>query len=241
MAVALCIGSIVFVVALVLLMVSITTREHYKELAEMNKRLLESQAGYYEMLLEKENETRAFRHDMKNHLYCMRSLLEDKDYKGLKSYFDTTGILLEQLRPAIQTGNEMVNVILNNVVGKYPMVTYRVEGVMSNAAGLENHDLCAIFFNLLENAFAAAAKSEEKQVSVCFTEREEMWFCTIKNTVLHPVQIRNNRMQTEKEDTRRHGYGTINAVKCAEKNGGELRFACEEKVFTAELLLFKKQ
>lgn len=237
-AVALCIGSVVFIMTMIFLLMSITTRDYYKDLAKMNERLLESQTNYYEMLLKKEEETRAFRHDVRNHFYCMRLLLEKGETEELNEYFDKMGTLIEELRPAIQTGNKMVDVIVSNVAGKYPTVNYAIEGMMSEKTGLGNHDLCTIFFNLLENAFAAAEKTEEKQVSVSFFEQEEMWFCKIENTVISPVEIQNNRMQTEKEDAKYHGYGTLNAGKCVERNGGELRFYCEGKIFKAEIILF---
>lgn len=237
-AVALCIGSIVIVLTMVFLLVSITTKDYYKSVALINERLVKSQTEYYEMLLEKEEETKAFRHDIRNHFSCMRLLFEKEEMEALNEYFNKMGIMIGTLKPEVQTGNRMVDVIISSVAKKYPAVNYRINGMISEELKLDNHDLCIIFFNLLDNAFAAAEKSDEKRVELSFYEKEKMFFSTIENTILNPVIVRNNRIMTEKPDKRNHGYGTVNAVKCVEQNGGELRFTCEEELFKAEIVLF---
>ncbi len=65
----------------------------------------------------------------------------------------------------------------------------------------------------------------------------ENLFFTIKNTVLHKVDIENNVLKTEKHDKEQHGFGSGNAVMCAEKNGGALTYKCSDTHFEAELIL----
>ena len=47
----------------------------------------------------------------------------------------------------------------------------------------------------------------------------------------------DNILTTEKHDKRHHGFGSGNAVRCAEKNGGELIYKCSDTHFVAELIL----
>ena len=237
MAVALCFGSIIFVFIICFFMMSMSSREHYKELSQVKERLLESQTRYYKMLLEKEVETRAFRHDINHHLYCMSSLFGQEKYEELKEYFDKISVRLEELRPTIQTGNEMVNVILNSVAGKYPDISYKIDGLLPADIGLSNSDICTIFFNLLENAFMAANQASEKRITLAFLKNENHCYCEIENTVVRQVEIRNNRMVTQKNDKQYHGYGTGNVVECVERNGGEILFSCNDKIFSAKLIL----
>lgn len=238
MAVGLCIGSIIVVLVGVFFLLSVTTNEHYKEVTRIKEQLLEAQMKHYEALLEKEMETKVFRHDIRNHFYCMRALLKEKDYQGVEQYFDKIGTYLEALEPSVQTGSEMLNIILSGIIGKYPKVAYKVDGIFSPRLSMDNHDVCTIFYNLLENAFAAANETEEKMVELTFGEAEQILFCKIENSTSHKVKIKDNSVKTEKKDTEYHGFGTINAKRCVEKNGGELHFTCDEKRFLAEMVFF---
>lgn len=74
-------------------------------------------------------------------------------------------------------------------------------------------------------------------VNISIRLLENNLFFTIKNTISHKIKIVNNILTTEKDDTRRHGFGSGNAVKCAERNGGELIYKCSDTYFEAELIL----
>ncbi len=65
----------------------------------------------------------------------------------------------------------------------------------------------------------------------------ENLFFTITNTVSHKVEITNNILKTEKHDKKHHGFGSGNAVLCAEKKGGALTYKCSDTHFVAELIL----
>lgn len=60
----------------ILLIYNSNAKKYYRRVAEVNRKFVESQERYYQMLLEKENETRMFRHDITNHIMCVDALLE---------------------------------------------------------------------------------------------------------------------------------------------------------------------
>lgn len=62
------------------------------KVAIINEKLLETQADYYKMLLEKEDETRKFRHDMSNHIICIDALSQEKKYDEMQSYLSSLKI-----------------------------------------------------------------------------------------------------------------------------------------------------
>lgn len=114
---------IVFFVAGILLIFYQRASHHYQELAKLNQNLLESREKYYQMLLEKEEETRRLRHDMSSHVTCVKQLLREENVQGARAYLDELGGTLEELRLKHQTGNTLVNAIVNDMCAKYPEVT----------------------------------------------------------------------------------------------------------------------
>jgi len=237
MAVALGVGSVVFVVTAFVMLINTFSKNYYKGISEINQKLIKSQEQYYVMLLQKEEETRKFRHDINNHLNCMRLLFEEKNYDELESYFDKIGASVLELRPEVQIGNDLISAIIKDVSDKYPEVTVEIIGRMPSSIRLDSTDICTIFYNLFDNAFAAAQSSKKKSVEISVKLLSENLFFTISNTVSHKVEIANNILKTEKHDNKRHGFGSGNAVLCAEKNGGALTYKCSDTHFVAELIL----
>lgn len=235
-AVMLCVGGIVFLILSIVMMVNYISKNHYKEIADINERLLKSKENYYTMLLQKDKDTIKFRHDISKHLNCMYILFDKGKYDELRKYFDKIGAELNELRPKIQTGNDLVSAILNDIAEKYLSVKYEIEGKLSNEINVCSMDLCTIFYNLFENAFAAADKSDKKSVKISFKYIGCNLFCRIENSTLHNVSILNNRLVTEKEDKENHGFGTKNAVACIEKNGGTIEFSCDNNLFLTEVV-----
>lgn len=237
MAVSLSVGSVVFLLTAIILLANNISRNHFKKISEINEKLVKSQEQYYTMLLQKEEETKKFRHDINNHLNCMRLLFEDKKYDELEEYFNKIGASILDLRPELQIGNDLISAILKDAADKYTDVSVEISGRMPSAIRLDNTDICTIFYNLFNNAFAAAESSEKKNVDISVKLLGENLFFTVKNSVSHKVDIVDNTLKTEKQDKNRHGFGSGNAVRCAEKNGGELTYKCSDTYFEAELIL----
>ncbi len=237
MAIALGIGSAVFLLTAFIMVTNYFSKNYYKGISEMNEKLVKSQERYYTMLLQKEDETRKFRHDIYNHLNCMRLLFKDKKYDELENYFNRLGISILELRSEFQIGNDLISAILKDVMDKHSEVSVEIIGKLPASIRLDNTDVCTIFYNLFDNAFAAAEVSEKKSVDISIKLLAENLFFTIKNTVLCKVEIENNVLITNKQDNERHGFGSGNAVMCAEKNGGVLTYKCSDTHFEAELIL----
>lgn len=237
MSLGLSVGSIVFIVTAFSMLINNVSRNHYKNISQINEKVIENQERYYSMLLQKEEETRKFRHDIKNHLNCMRLLFNNKQYDELENYFEKMGASLTELRSNVQTGNDMVSAILNDISVRFPTVSFSIDGKMANSLRLTNMDICTIFYNLFDNAFSAAQKSEHKSITIFIRYLDENLYFSIVNTVMHKVEINDNRLTTEKQNKQKHGYGTVNATNCAEQNGGSLSFSCTDTHFTAELIL----
>lgn len=237
LAVILCLGGVAFIIITAAMIINHISQNYYKKNNEINSHLLEIQEKYYTMLLKKDRETVKFRHDINNHINCMYQMFKKQKYEELDEYFKEIGISLTELRPTIQTGNDIINAMLNDNIEKYPNVKYRIEGTLPEKLLLSNMDVCTIFSNLFDNAFSAADKTDLKEVEISFKFAGANLLCQIKNTVNKKIEITDNVMQTEKYDKINHGYGTENARLCTEANEGSLIYQCNNEYFTAELLL----
>lgn len=237
MAICFSIGSVIFLLTAFILLINHISKKYFKENSEINEKLIKSQERYYLMLLQKEEETRKFRHDINNHLNCLKILFNKKNYSELGKYLEDMRTSVQNLRSEFQIGNDFIGAILKDVSDKHSDVSVNIVGRMPPRLHLDNMDICTIFYNLFDNAFAASDNSEKKFVEISIKLLNENLFFSIKNSISHKIEIVNNILTTEKNDISHHGFGSGNAVKCAEKNGGELIFKCTDTYFEAELVL----
>ena len=71
--------------------------------------LHQQQQQYYKALIEKEENTKKFRHDISNHIYCLSYLCKLKRYDELEKYLTNMEYTIQDLRFEVYTGNEVIN------------------------------------------------------------------------------------------------------------------------------------
>lgn len=230
--------SVIVLLLGILLIYNNNAKRHYKRVAEINRRFVESQERYYQMLLEKESETRMFRHDITNHIMCVDALLEEGEYKEAKKYLRELKSFIKNLKVKQQTGNRLVNVIVNDVSTRYRCVNLIWRGELPSQMNISNMDVCVIFSNILENAFSAASECEEKQeVEVDIKGVANGLVILVRNNMVKPVIEKNGKFITYKLDERNHGIGTLNVKNCVRLNGGDVGYSYTEKNFITEIVL----
>lgn len=229
-------SSLIFIIACVLLIINSNENEYLKREASINENLLKTQQEYYTLLLQKEQETKLFRHDIQKHIYCMKKLSDLGKYEELKKYLADISGVAEELSPKVQTGNDLVTAIINDLLEKFPEVQLKWTGMFSGQLKLSSLDTCTIFYNLLSNSFEAADETDTKEVDVKIKFMESTMVATITNFYeTEPIMINGNFISTKKGDN--HGCGISNIKKCVEKNNGMYSVKNESNIFTTEVIL----
>ena len=230
----------VWMIVAVLLAVIIynnASKKYYENSSHVNEKIKELQKAYYEEMLLRENETRKFRHDIKNHMLCLKTLLDEGDHEAAKEYLANMENRTESLRPAVSTGNDLVNAITSDLMSRYDSVKLNWEGHLPSQTNISDMDICVIFSNILDNAFTAASKCGAGSVGVRIAAAGTSIMITVVNDINEPVQLRASKLVTSKPNKRNHGFGVMNVKECAERNGGKAEFIFDEKHFTTEVIL----
>ena len=77
----------------------------------------------------------------------------------------------------------------------------------------------------------------EKKIEIQSILKKNIWILSVKNSCVQDVVIRENRIETTKEEKESHGFGISNIERVAKKYGGNLKLSCENRVFTARATL----
>lgn len=229
-------SGIVLLVICILFFIKNNENEILQKKEEVNERLLKTQMEYYQMLLEKEKQTKAFRHDINNHIFCMQNLLEEKKYDELDDYLRQINNKIVSLSSNINTGNTLISAIINDATDKFPGVSFKWKGILPEQLEISPYDSCTIFSNLIINAFEAADKADKKEVTMGVSKYKNTLVFHIENTYGQEPVIEKGQYISSKAE-KGHGFGFQNAKTAIEKNGGIYQVSVAEKRFITEIIL----
>lgn len=124
-------------------------------------------------------QTRSFRHDIKNHLSVLDGLLGSGRTEEGRAYLKKLETVSEGLSFPYQTGSPVVDILLGEKLGLAKGVTAEVSLRLPNSWGVDDFDLCVIFANALDNALRACPPEGEAP-SVRITGKRQGDFYLLK-------------------------------------------------------------
>ena len=184
---------------------------------------------------------RGWRHDYHNHIQAMKAHLSLGRTEELEAYLNKLDADLSTIGLIVQTGNVMVDAILNS---KLSLIASRSVQLNAKAAvpeklGISEIDLCVIIGNLLDNALEACMKlerPEDRFIRVYIGVLKEQLYISVTNSVGGGVRRADSTYLSTKGSAS-HGFGLIRIDRIVDKYGGYVNRQSEEGVFATEVLL----
>lgn len=182
--------------------------------------LYEKQQGNYEQMLQKYENLRSFRHDLKKHLKTINAFCEQKQVDKIQEYIQE---ILEdhQKNTVVKTGNAIADCFLNSLfdaMQEDKQFHYNIVGQFSPDLCIDNKDMCILIGNLAENAEHAMKKiTGEKVFNLEIKQYSQMLFMSISNTAAETAidEIRQRK---------KGHYGIHNIENVVRKYQGDIRY-----------------
>ena len=137
--------------------------------------IAEAQARY--------EQTRSFRHDIKNHLSVLDGLLRGGKLEEGREYLKKLETVSESLSFPYQTGNPVVDILLGEKLGLAKEIAAEVSLILPKPCGIDDFDLCVLFANALDNAITACrADDGARAIRVAGKRQGDFYMLTFENT-----------------------------------------------------------
>ena len=178
---------------------------------------------------------RRIKHDMKNHLMVIASYLSGGDYDAAKSYTSQILDKLNAVHSYIETGNSLLNHILNEKLNKAREKGISVKAEIENLSfkKMESLDFSALLLNMLDNAIEACEGETSPEIDVAISQRRDYETILVKNKIGTSVLDVNPELLTTKSDGSAHGMGILQIRSITAKYGGMCGFYEEDGYFCA--------
>lgn len=212
--------------------------------ADMQLEAFRYQDSYYKELEQNQQTVRRLRHDMKNHLNIIGTLLRDRRLEEAEAYFSS---LSQEFTTNLRAycPNSTVNAVLNS---KYQAA--REAGIscdfmvdLKEQPRLENLDLCALMGNTLDNAIEACRQlpaGQSRCLSLKTRCKNGFFSYALVNTKGNEIRKKNGRFLTGKKEKDGHGIGLLNVQSIVEKYHGNLNISYDRDSFSVTVLIQPK-
>lgn len=235
------------------------------ELAAQNKDLkyeLDSYKWQMEEISRQEEEirqlhqnTRKLKHDMRNHLMVMVSYMNSGDYENARKYVSEILDKLNAVRSYVETGNPLLNHILNDKLEICRQEGIDVKADIGKAAfeKMKGIDFSAVFSNAVDNAIEASRKENRKEIVISVYEKKGYDVISVKNRISKSVLDENPELRSTKNigeggvgldggavtDGEKHGFGVNQIKEIVESYGGLTDFYEEDSFFIVNMFVPK--
>lgn len=184
-------------------------------------------------------------HDIKNHFIIIQNYcIEGKNDKAVQ-YIEKIQKPLKEVRRYINSGNEIIDIILNFKLFNAEKQDIRIEThIDSNLKeiGLEDDDICALFSNLLDNSIEACQlmPKKERYIVLIVKELGDEKIIKIINSCLESNK-KSYMLMNKKHNNSIHGYGLKSVEAKVKKYGGRLEKEKRGGSFIVTIKFFRSQ
>ena len=182
---------------------------------------------------------RQLKHDMKNHLMVLASYLNSGDYEAAKAYTSEILDKLNTMHSYIETGNSLLNHILNEKLelARSYGISVRAEIESLSFSRMHSIDFSALLTNLLDNSIEASKNEPFGELHLHIFQERGYDAVSIKNKIGKSVLEENPELRSTKEDKEQHGIGITQIKEIVTAYDGIYDFYEKEGYFCSRVFI----
>lgn len=211
------------------------TREQINLQNEHNllKTQVEASHARLETMIESQEKTVIYRHDMRHHLNLISAFLSDNNITATQKYIEEVQSTIASTVVDEYCSNYAVNLILCSYISKAKndliAVETQIDIPWSNR--VSDMDLCVIFSNAIENAINACLKlkdAKDRLLRIVCKSKNDKLFIKITNSYSGTLNFIHKIPVNQEEN---HGIGTKSIVTVVNKYQGVYSFTADNNLF----------
>lgn len=189
---------------------------------------------------------RNLKHDIENHLICIREYMERHDFEDAIRYIEDLldGENYFRSDSCVNSGNIVIDTLLNYKKSMMDQLGIRLLSHIEIPYDLQysDADICVILGNCIDNSIEAVSKiqnADKKIIDVEIVYRKDSLLIKISNPFWGNVKKDNQgNFVTTKVDAENHGIGLSSVKKAVQKYDGVVNILSDNNIFKIQILLY---
>lgn len=176
------------------------------------------------------------RHELKNHIFYMQTLIEQDRIPELEEYFRK--LYHEEYDVELSaSGNNSIDALFNQkrTYAQAKNIPLILHVKLPEELLIETSDLCTVLSNLLDNAIEACATVKEPSVQLSVQSASKYIHILCRNSVVPDLLEKNPDLVTAKAGN--HGLGLQIVRSIVEKYDGMFSYSVENETFNIQLMM----
>ncbi len=224
------------------LTIEVTKREQKRREDAVFREKVKSEMAMYRSMAENLDRQKKRAHEYKNQMTAISALAAEKKYEELQAYLEKIGNSMLTGTGSIDTGNVIVNAILNTkyqeAVAAGIVFVLKINNL--SRLNIQEDDIVILLSNLLGNAFEACGQSEKTgRIRLKFVQEDERVILSVQNSLQTEPIVENGLFLTTKtaDDGGEHGFGIRNVIETVEKYHGKYVIDHDRSSFRFSILI----
>ena len=190
----------------------------------------------YKRIEESYNHTRELRHDLKNHILCLKGIAENGTSDELLEYLEKMNDAVEEATYISMSRNSAVDAVLNEklLYAQKNLISTQFDVTPLKNKTIPTMDICTIIGNALDNAVEACVKIEnpkDRYIYVKLHDCNNELIISVKNSSSEEPKRRAGVYVSTKKDEKNHGLGLKSIKRTVDKHKGDMLIKYEDSVF----------
>lgn len=183
----------------------------FRQAAQMQRVYVDEARARYE-------KTRAFRHDVQNHLLVLDGLLQRNQPDAAREYLKSLELNASELSLPVRTGNGVVDILLAEKLAQADGIRTNVDVHLPKDSGIDDFDWCVLFSNAVDNAVHACRKVErDPWITIHGKRQGDYYLLEFENSSPEgPLPSYGTGLENIRTAVERHGGSML-----TEKNGAQ--------------------
>ena len=231
-------------VAYIVFVLRVSAEERTRGQLEQTRNNLKLQVGQavreIEALRTSQQQTRAYRHDLRHHLQYISACIENGRGEQAQEYIQSICSEIEASKVTTYCENEAANLIFSSFAGRAENcgVPLNIQAHIPQLISVVETDLCVLLSNALENALRACRRMKAENgpayIEVTAREKNGHLFLQFVNPCPEGIQFENGLPVTHAEG---HGIGVRSICAIVEKYKGLSDFSVQDGRFILRVSL----
>lgn len=208
--------------------------------------IIEKQNKYYKQQLLTINRlsktSKSVKHDYKNHMSVIKSLLDNENFDELKKYVNNICNKISEIEKLNYTENIVINSILSFKIDeiKESCIKYEFNIKIPKDLNINSVDITIILSNLLDNAIEACkrdSKTLNKYINLDLMFKDNLLIIKCKNSFDGFINEKGKNIITRKDNKVDCGIGIFNVENVVKKYNGFMEISYDENNFNVDISL----